>query len=61
MRLKDVADKLNLPMIIKIGGVAITDMYNCLGLGVKGIIAPMAETGFAASVFKCYRKVCTRR
>ena len=52
MRLKDVADKLNLPMIIKIGGVeAITDMYNCLGLGVKGIIAPMAETGFAASKF----------
>lgn len=52
MRLKDVADKLNLPIIIKIGGVeAVTDIYNCLGLGVKGIIAPMAETAFATSKF----------
>ncbi len=52
MRLKDLTEKLNLPIIIKIGGVeAITDMYNALSLGVKGIVAPMAETAFAASKF----------
>jgi 4-hydroxy-2-oxoheptanedioate aldolase len=52
MRLKDVAEKANLPIILKIGGVeAVTDIYNALALGVKGIIAPMAETAFAASKF----------
>ncbi len=51
-RLKDISEKANLPIIIKIGGVeAITDMYNALTLGVKGIIAPMAETAFAAGKF----------
>ena len=52
MRLKDLTEKLDLPIIIKIGGVeAITDIYMALTLGVKGIIAPMAETAFAASKF----------
>ncbi|TSC96024.1 MAG: hypothetical protein Athens101410_177 [Parcubacteria group bacterium Athens1014_10] len=52
MRLKDVADQVGLPVILKIGGVeAITDIYEALSLGAKGIIAPMAETGFAASKF----------
>jgi len=52
MRLKDIAEKINLPIILKIGGVeAVTDIYNALSLGVKGIIAPMAETAFAASKF----------
>lgn len=52
MRLKDVADRVNLPIIMKIGGVeAITDMYNAITLGVGGIIAPMAETKFAVSKF----------
>lgn len=52
MRLKDLTEKLNLPIIIKIGGVeAITDIYMALTIGVKGIIAPMAETAFAASKF----------
>ena len=52
MRLKDVAEKANLPIILKIGGVeAITDIYEALSLGVKGIIAPMAETGYAVSKF----------
>ena len=52
MRLKDVADRVDLPIILKIGGVeAITDMYEALSLGARGIIAPMAETGFAASKF----------
>lgn len=52
MRLKDITEKVGLPIIIKIGGVeAVTDMYEALGIGVKGIVAPMAETGFAASKF----------
>ncbi len=52
MRLKDVVSKVDLPIIIKIGGVeAVTDMYEALSLGVKGIVAPMAETAFAASKF----------
>jgi len=52
MRLKDIADKVNLPIIMKIGGVeAITDIYNAITLGVGGIIAPMAETKFAVSKF----------
>lgn len=51
-RLKDVADKVNLPIIIKIGGVeAVSDIYNAITLGVGGIIAPMAETKFAVSKF----------
>lgn len=52
MRLKDIAEKVDLPIIMKIGGVeAITDIYNALALGVSGIIAPMAETKFAVSKF----------
>ncbi|NTV66183.1 MAG: citrate lyase beta subunit [Chlorobaculum sp.] len=52
MRLKDVTSKVQLPIILKIGGVeAITDIYNALSIGVKGIIAPMAETAFAVSKF----------
>lgn len=52
MRLKDVADRVDLPIILKIGGVeAVTDMYEALSLGARGIIAPMAETAFAASKF----------
>ena len=52
MRLKDVTSRVDLPIILKIGGVeAITDIYNALSIGVKGIIAPMAETAFAVSKF----------
>jgi 2-keto-3-deoxy-L-rhamnonate aldolase RhmA len=52
MRLKDVVDKVGLPIIIKIGGVeAVTDMYSAITLGAKGIVAPMAETKFAVSKF----------
>ncbi|MBT6053595.1 MAG: citrate lyase beta subunit [Candidatus Scalindua sp.] len=52
MRLKDIVGKVNLPIILKIGGVeAVTDIYEALSLGAKGIIAPMAETAFAASKF----------
>lgn len=52
MRLKDITSSLGLPIILKIGGVeAVTDIYNALSIGVKGIIAPMAETPFAVQKF----------
>ncbi len=52
MRLKDIADCVNLPIILKTGGVeAVSNMYDALSLGAKGIIAPMAETAFATSKF----------
>ena len=52
MRLKDVTSAVGLPIILKIGGVeAVTDVYNGLALGVKGIIAPMGETAYALSKF----------
>lgn len=52
MRLSDIASRAGLPIILKIGGVeAITDIYNALLIGAKGIIAPMAETAFAVSKF----------
>lgn len=52
MRLKDVTTTVGLPIIIKIGGVeAVTDIYSALQIGVKGVIAPMAETPFALSKF----------
>lgn len=52
MRLSDVSAKAGLPIILKIGGVeAVTDIYNALLIGAKGIIAPMAETSFAVSKF----------
>ena len=52
MRLKDITSYVDLPIILKIGGVeAVTDIYNGLSIGVKGIVAPMAETKFALSKF----------
>jgi len=52
MRLKDVATAAGIPLILKIGGVeAVTDIYEALSLGASGIVAPMAETAFAASKF----------
>lgn len=52
MRLKDVTTAVGLPIILKIGGVeAVTDVYNALAIGVKGIVAPMAETPFALSKY----------
>ncbi len=52
MRLKDITSATGLPIILKIGGVeAVTDVYNGLTLGVKGVVAPMAETAYAVSKF----------
>jgi len=48
MRLKDVTSQVGLPIIMKIGGVeSVTDVYNCLQIGVASIIAPMVETPYA--------------
>lgn len=52
MRLREVVDAADLPIILKIGGVeAVTDIYAALSLGARGIVAPMAETAFAVSKF----------
>ncbi|MDD5698414.1 MAG: aldolase/citrate lyase family protein [Victivallaceae bacterium] len=52
MRLRDVTAAVDLPIILKLGGVeAVTDIYHGLQIGVSGIIAPMAETSFALSKF----------
>ena len=48
MRLKDITSTLGLPIIMKIGGVeSVTDVYNCLQIGVASIVAPMVETPYA--------------
>ena len=52
MRLKDVTSNLDLPLILKIGGVeALTDVYNGLLIGVSTLIAPMAESKFAVKKY----------
>lgn len=52
MRLKDVTSNLDLPLILKIGGVeALTDVYNGLLVGVETIIAPMAESKFSVKKY----------
>ena len=52
MRLKEVISKVELPLLLKTGGVeAVTDAYHGLSLGVKGLVAPMAETAFAVDKF----------
>ena len=48
MRLKDITSGLGLPIVMKIGGVeSVTDVYNCLQIGVASIVAPMVETPYA--------------
>jgi 4-hydroxy-2-oxoheptanedioate aldolase len=54
MRLKDVTTQVNLPIIMKIGGAeSVTDVYNCLSVGVAGIIAPMVETPYSLYKYEC--------
>ena len=48
MRLKEIIDKVDLGLVIKIGGAeAITDMFEAQLIGVTGLIAPMIESGYA--------------
>lgn len=52
MRLKEVADRAGLGLVIKIGGAeAITDMYEAQHIGVTGLIAPMIESPYAMSKY----------
>lgn len=52
MRLKDVIDEADLPLTIKIGGCeAVSNIYDALSIGAKGIVAPMCETAYAVSKF----------
>jgi 4-hydroxy-2-oxoheptanedioate aldolase len=52
IRLKDVIGKVELPLLLKTGGVeAVTDAYNGITLGVSGLVAPMAESAFAVGKF----------
>lgn len=48
MRLKDVAGKAGLGIVLKVGGAeAITDMFEAQHIGVTGLIAPMIESAYA--------------
>ncbi len=52
LRLKEVVTKAGLELFIKIGGCeAIKDMFDARTIGVKGIVAPMIETGYAMSKY----------
>jgi|LakMenE01Jun11ns_1017448.scaffolds.fasta_scaffold9675644_2 4-hydroxy-2-oxoheptanedioate aldolase len=53
-----ITELCNLLSFVKVGGCeANTDIYNCLKIGINGIIAPMVETPFAVSKFMdCYDK-----
>jgi hypothetical protein len=52
MRLKDITAHVDLPLLLKIGGVeAVTDVYSGMALGARGLVAPMAETKYALSKF----------
>lgn len=50
--IKRITELCGLDSYVKIGGCeAKTDLYNCINLGVNGVIAPMVETSFALSKF----------
>ena len=62
MRLKDVTEKAKLPIILKIGGVeAITDIYNALSIGVKGIITNGRNSFCSRKIFRFNRYFCSGR
>lgn len=49
---KRVTEICGLQSFVKIGGCeAKSDLYNCIRMGINGIIAPMIETEFALSKF----------
>lgn len=52
MRLKEIADRARLGLVIKIGGAeAITDMFEAQHIGVTGLIAPMIESPYAMTKY----------
>jgi hypothetical protein len=49
---KRVTEICRLQSFVKIGGCeAKSDLYNCIRMGINGVIAPMVETPFALSKF----------
>ena len=49
---KRVTEVCGLQSFVKIGGCeAKSDLFNCVGMGIDGVIAPMVETPFALSKF----------
>jgi hypothetical protein len=49
---KRITEVCGLQSFVKIGGCeAKSDLFNCIRLGINGIIAPMVETPFALSKF----------
>lgn len=49
---KRITEICGLQSFVKIGGCeAKSDLYNCIRMGINGIIAPMVETPFALSKF----------
>lgn len=52
VRLRNLTLNNNVKLFVKIGGVeAVNDIYECIDMGVDGIIAPMVETKFALKKF----------
>lgn len=52
MRLKEVAERAGLGLVLKIGGQeAITDMYEAQHVGVTGLIAPMIESAYSVTKY----------
>tara|TARA_Y100000816_G_C26075174_1_gene565873 strand:+ start:901 stop:1725 length:825 start_codon:yes stop_codon:yes gene_type:complete len=50
--MRRITESINTDIYVKIGGCeAITDINNCLSMGINSIIAPMVETKFALSKF----------
>ena len=49
---KRITELCEMQSYVKIGGCeAKSDLYNCVRLGINGVIAPMVETPFALSKF----------
>lgn len=52
MRLKEVAERAGLGLVIKIGGTeAISNMYDAQHIGISGLIAPMIESAYSMTKY----------
>ena len=52
MTMRRITENADLQMYVKIGGCeAITDINNCVNMGINSIIAPMVETVFSLQKF----------